>query len=164
MERRQERLRELNNLYRDPKSNLFLVRDTKKIYEIAKAHSQLSQLTYGDVHAFKQSIESLARTKSDTILRGRRRYSFRPYRLYGSSVISGDLCFIPRLTKADSVGKNTSKTHAILAVFMDCFSRLISLNFQKDAKSSTTLATFEKAWKEDFNGKQFHNFLSDRGK
>ena len=163
MERsRKEKLSELHDLYRDPKSNLFLVRDTKRIYHLAKSHARLSDLTFGDVYAFKQSIESLARTKSDKILRGRRRYSFRKYRLFGSSVISGDLCFIPRLSKSDDDGSK-NKTHGILAIFMDCFSRLISLNFQKDTKSSTTLATFEKAWKEDFNGKQFHKFLSDRG-
>ena len=153
----------LNNLYHSPTSNLFLVRDTQKLYDAAKKLRIGSNITHEDVEQFKQKIESIARTKAAKRMNGRigRRFSFRKYKLYGSTIIAGDLAFIPRISK---VNEEPQKGKAfILCVLMDVFSRKISLNFMKDAKSKTTLQTFKKSLKEDFGASKFTHFLSDRG-
>ena len=153
----------LNNLYHSPTSNLFLVRDTQRLYHAAKKLRDGSNITLEDVELFKQKIEAIARTKAAKRMNGRsgRRFSFRKYKLYGSTIICGDLAFIPRISKANANDQNGKAF--ILCVLMDVFSRKISLNFMKDAKSSTTLKTFKKAISEDFGSSKFTHFLSDRG-
>ena len=158
----------LNNLYHDPKSDLFLLPNTAKLYAAAKTQAALSNLTIDDISIFKQQVESISRTTAEKRLRaGIARYSFRPYRFFNHNIVAGDLAFIPRLTKPDSTAANKNRPPGILAVFMDCQSRLVSLNFQQNAKAETTLKTFEKSLKEDFvtGGRQhkFTHFLSDRG-
>ena len=87
----------LNKIFYDPTSKLFLSRNTQKLYEAAKAASVNSDVTIEDVQRFKQQVESIARAKQSRLLGGRsnRAYSFRKYKLFGHSIISGDLgkCF-----------------------------------------------------------------------
>ena len=85
--------------------------------------------------------------------------SFFIYNVY-KLICLGDLAFIPRINKSELEPQQKPR---ILAVFMCAFSRKCSLNFQKDAKSSTTLATFETALETDFPGRRFRYFESDRG-
>ena len=46
---------------------------------------------------------------------------------------------------------------------MDGFSRYVSLNYQKDAKATSTLESFEHAIKHDFATTRYKKFLRDRG-
>lgn len=157
--------RKLNNLFHDPHSDLFLIHDTAKLYAIAKKHAALSSLTIDDIRVFKQHVETISRTKAEKRLKsGVARYSYRPYKFFNSNILSGDLAFIPRIHTVDTDGAKSKKSPGILAIFMECQSRKISLNFQPDAKAETTLRTFEKALLQDFNGgSQFTHYLSDRG-
>lgn len=50
-EQRQQQL--LKNLYRDKNSGLFLLKDTKKFYEKAKAHAKLANVSYETIQRFK---------------------------------------------------------------------------------------------------------------
>ena len=83
----------LHKIFYDPTSRLFLSKNTQKLYEAAKAASVDSNVTIEDVQQFKQKVESIARAKQSRLLGGRsnRSYSFRKYKLFGSSIISGDL-------------------------------------------------------------------------
>ena len=151
----------LNHLYHDSKNRVFLVKNSQKLYDAAKEDSLRSNVTHNDVAEFKQKIESIAQTKATKRLGGRkhRGYSFRKYKLFGNDIISGDLAFLPPLKET----KGTNVRHRVLLVLIDCFSRKISLNFMPDAKSTTTLKTFEKSLLEDFQGVTYRKFLSDRG-
>lgn len=157
--------KKLNNLFHDPKSDLFLVHNTAKLYAIAKRDASLSDLTVDDIRVFKQHVETISRTNAEKRLRsGLARYSYRPYKFFNNKIISGDLAFIPRIHTVSTNTTNSKRDPGILCVFMECHSRKVSLNFQPNAKAETTLRTFEKALKEDFNGGgQFSHYLSDRG-
>ena len=157
--------RKLNNLFHDPQSDLFLVHNTAKLYAIAKRDASLSDLTVDDIRIFKQHVETISRANAEKRLRsGLARYSYRPYKFFNSNILSGDLAFIPRIHTVSTNATNSKKNPGILCVFMECHSRKVSLNFQPNAKAETTLKTFEKALKEDFNGGgQFSHYLSDRG-
>ena len=64
---------------------------------------------------------------------------------------------MPRLRKNKVKGR-------VLALFVDGFSRFASLNYQKDAKASTTLKSFEHALEHDFGApSKYKYYLSDRG-
>ena len=92
----------LSNLYHDPKSKLFLVKNSQKLYDEAKKDSLQSNITHADVEAFKQRIESIAQAKALKRPGGRapRRFSFRKYQLFNSNILVGDICFLPHLTPA----------------------------------------------------------------
>ena len=156
----QERLR---SLYRDPDSDLFLLPDTQKLFAAAKRESALSNLTFDDILTFKSQVETIARTRSEKRLKpGIKRYSYRKYRFFSNNIVAGDLAFIPRLTKPDSTSADKNRRPGILAIFLCCHSRMVSLNFQADTKAETTLASFRKSINEDFGNKRFSYFLSDR--
>ena len=165
---RDKSFNKLNNLYHDPKSDIFLLPDTTKLYAAAKEQAALSSLTIDDIAIFKQRVESISRTTAEKRLKsGVARYSFRPYKFFNHSIIAGDLAFVPRISAPDGSSLDRNKRPGILAVFMDCQSRLVSLNFQPNAKAETTLKSFEKSLKEDFvtgtRQHKFTHFLSDRG-
>ena len=156
----------LSDLYHDPKSKLFLVKDSQKLYEAAKNDSLQSNITHLDVELFKQKVESIAQSNALKRPGGNssRRFSFRKYKLYNSNTLIGDICFLPRLTGSnDPQQSNMGSKKKVLLVLMCAFSRKVSLNFMNDATASSTLQTFEKALKEDFPGKTFTKFQSDRG-
>jgi hypothetical protein len=93
-----EKLDTLNTLYHDPNSNLYLVRDSAKIYKLAKEQSKLSDLTYDDVTRFKSLVESISRSKAEKRLKGNaRRYSYRKYKLFSHSIITGTFPFTHHL-------------------------------------------------------------------
>ena len=154
----------LHSLYRDKDSDIFLTPNTAKLYAAAKKEAALSHLTYEDIETFKTQVETIARTKAEKRLKpGTKRYSYRPYKFFGRNIIAGDLAFIPRISKADPSSTDKNKRPGILAIFMCCHSRLISLNFQPNAKAETTLTSFQKSLNEDFKNHKFTHFLSDRG-
>ena len=163
-EEREKSFKKLNQLFHDSSSDLFLTHNTAALYKIAKQHASLSHLTIEDIKIFQQNVETISRTAAEKRLRsGVARYSFRPYKFFNNHIISGDLAFIPRIHTVSNASEARKKP-GILAVFLDCQSRKISLNFQADAKATTTLRTFEKALKEEFNGgAHYKYFLSDRG-
>ena len=72
-----EKLDTLNTLYHDPNSNLYLVRDSAKIYKLAKEQSKLSDLTYDDVTRFKSLVESISRSKAEKRLKGKERQEWK---------------------------------------------------------------------------------------
>ena len=154
----------LRSFYRDPSSDLFLSPDTAKLFAAAKKEAALSNLTYADIQTFKTQVETIAKNKAEKRLKpGTRRYSYRKYRFFGNDIVAGDLAFIPRLQKGDPDSKDKNKRPGILAIFLDCHSRMVSMNFQPDATAKSTLTSFQKSLAEDFAGKHFAYFLSDRG-
>ena len=154
----------LRSFYRDPSSDLFLTPDIAKLFAAAKKEAALSTLTYADIQAFKTQVETIARNKAEKRLKpGTKRYSYRKYRFFGNDIVAGDLAFIPRLQKGDPDSKDKNKRPGILAIFLCCHSRMVSMNFQPDATAKSTLASFQKSLAEDFAGKHFAYFLSDRG-
>ena len=85
----------LKQLYRDRNSGLFLLKNTEKLYQNARKHARLANVSRETIKKFKASIESLSRTKAEKILRGnKRRYSFRKYIFYGpNQILLGKYCY-----------------------------------------------------------------------
>ena len=85
----------LKQLYRDKNSGLFLLKDTEKLYQNAKNHARLANVSRETIKKFKATIESLSRTKAEKILRGnKRRYSFRKYIFYRpNQILLGKYCY-----------------------------------------------------------------------
>ena len=100
----------LKQLYRDKNSGLFLLKDTEKLYQNAKNHARLANVSRETIKKFKATIESLSRTKAEKILRGnKRRYSFRKYIFYGpNQILLGKYCYCLTTIKNNRKKNNTT--------------------------------------------------------
>ena len=158
-ERNDLQIQSLAKLYRSPNSKIFLTRDSSEIY--ARLRNESVPVSYHDIYRLKNTVESLSRGREQRILRGDKRYhSFRKFISFSPNhILLSDLLFIPSL-------RGPSYAPSVVALFMDCFSRLCYAKIQASTASSVTFQSFEESLKFFYANHMgtYKKFCSDRGK
>lgn len=150
-------LQNFYSLYRDPQSDIFVDKDTERIFQKAKKEAILNPIKRSDIQKYKLSLSTLSRDKERRILRGRRRVlSYRKWLTYGeNNILCADTAFLPDFRNP----KGKKKT---ILVFLDSFSRLCYLTLCSGTSAKESASKLPKVFA--FFGKPPLKFTSDRGK
>ena len=81
-----------NQLYKDPKSGLFLDNSTQRIYNAAKEDARLAPIDKKTIERYKLSLETLSRNRQRRYLGSRKRHkSFRSWVVHGpKNILCGE--------------------------------------------------------------------------
>lgn len=150
-------LQNFYSLYRDSQSDIFVDKNTERIFKKAKTDAILDPVTRSQIEAYKLSLSTLSRDKERRILRGRQRVlSFRRWLTYGeNNILCADTAFLPDFRNP----KGKKKT---ILVFLDSFSRLCYLTLCLGTSAKESASKLPEVFA--FFGKPPLKFTSDRGK
>lgn len=150
-------LQDFYSLYRDPQSDIFVDKNTERIFQKAKTDAILNPIKHSDIEKYKLSLSTLSRDHERRVLRGRKRVlSFRKWLTYGeNNILCADTAFLPDFRNP----KGNKKT---ILVFLDSFSRLCYLTLCSGTSAKESASKLPGAFA--FFGKPPLKFTSDRGK
>ena len=155
------------NAFLDSDSELFMSTDLNRIYNEAKRSATLYPATYQNIRDHQMQIEALSRLKERNELSGRKRkISNRIWVTHSEKhYLLSDIAFIRNLNVDNNATKN--KTHGILFIIQDAFSRLLYLAFIPNKTTEQIKIQFDKAIAFFTGNEQYQNsyrlFCSDRG-
>ena len=162
-----ENLQTFLNAFLDSDSELFMSTDLNRIYNEAKRSATLYPATYQNIRDHQMQIEALSRLKERNELSGRKRkISNRIWVTHSEKhCLLSDIAFIRNLNVDNNATKN--KTHRILFIIQDAFSRLLYLAFIPNKTTEQIKIQFDKAIAFFTGNEQYQNsyrlFCSDRG-
>ena len=150
-------LQNFYSLYRDSQSDIFVDKNTERIFQQAKKDAILDPITHSDIQRYKLSLSTLSRDHERRVLRGRRRVlSFPKWLTYGeNNILCADTAFLPDFRNP----KGKKKT---ILVFLDSFSRLCYLTLCSGTSAKESASKLPEVFA--FFGKPPLKFTSDRGK
>lgn len=154
-------IEDLYKRYKSINNPLFLEDNVERIYEKAKADSELYTISKAEIIQYKQSIEDISRSFHSRVLRNRARtIQQRSFKCYApKNILLADILYLPRSLQRLS-GEKVS-----IVVFQDLFSRLVHLTPLSRPSSSECLKAFKNAMPLfGITGREHYaKFLSDRG-
>ena len=153
--------------YLDSDSSLFMSTDINKIYREAKRSATLFPATYQSIKDHQMQIEAISRLKERRQLSGRKRkISNRIWVTHSERhCLISDIGFIRNLNIDNNIKSN--KTHRVLFLVQDAYSRLLYLAFIPNKSTEQTKKEFDKAISFFTANGHYENsyklFCSDRG-
>ena len=155
------------NAFLDSDSELFMNTDINKVYKLAKKSATLFPATYQSIKDLQNQLEAVSKLKERRQLSGRKRkISTRIWITHSEKhCLISDLGFIRNLNVDNSA--TTNRTHKILYLIQDAYSRLLYLAFIPNKTTEQIKKQFDKAIDFFTGNKHYENsyklFCSDRG-